>query len=315
MMIDMNTWQREGSSHRFFLMELFTIGVVAMLNLLIMLYADIRQAPIIFSINTSLLVLMIAVPYIQRAYPAEWLTRARELYTILIGGFIYFEHHYLVPIVNPHDIDELLINIDRYLFMGNDPTVLLESFTLPVFTELLGIAYVSYYLLPTSLMVLLYFKGKRLEFRAASAIILLSLYICYLGYYAFPAIGPRFTLNHLQSVHLSGLLTYEFIRDTILHLEGVTRDCCPSGHTFVSITASLLAYRYFKPFFKIAFVWASLIVVSTVYLRYHYVIDVIAGIILAMVLFRFTPLLVNRYVFMAEKPAELLPEDAKSSTF
>lgn len=314
-MIGMNMWNREVFNRRFYLMELFTISLVAALNLLIVLYADIRQAPVIFSINTAALILMLAVPYIHRAYPVEWLTRARELYIILIGGFVYFEHHYLVPLINPHDIDDILINIDRYLFMGNDPTVLLESFTLPIFTELLGIAYVSYYLLPTSLMVLLYFKGKRAEFHAATAIILLSLYICYLGYYAFPAIGPRFTLNHLQSVPLSGLVSYEFIRDTILKLEGVTRDCCPSGHTFVSMTAALLAYRYFKPFFKTAFVWASIIVVSTVYLRYHYVIDVIAGFILAMILFRFTPLLVNRYVFMTEKPAELLPEDAKSSTF
>ena len=312
----MDTWDTGLTNRRVFhLEELFSIGLVMALNLLILLYSSVQRAPLIFAINTALLALMIAVPFIQRAHPDEWLYHARNLYIILIGGFVYFEHHYLVPLVNPHDIDELLINIDRYLFMGNDPTVLLESFTLPILTEFLEIAYVSYYLLPTAFMLLLYFKGKRLEFHASTAMILLSLYICYLGYYAFPAIGPRFTLDHLQSMPLSGLFTYDYIRTMILEVSGVTRDCCPSGHTFVSMTTALLAYRYLKPFFKTAFVWASLIVVSTVYLRYHYVIDVIAGLILAMTLFRLTPHLVNRYVFMAEKPAGLVAEDAKSSTF
>lgn len=312
----MDTWEKGLSNNRVFhLEELFTIALVMALNLLILLYSGVQRAPLIFSINTALLALMLAVPFIQRGYPVEWLYHSRNLYIILIGGFVYFEHHYLVPLVNPHDIDELLINIDRYLFMGNDPTVLLESFTLPILTELLEIAYVSYYLLPTAFMLLLYFKGKRLEFHASTAMILLSLYICYLGYYAFPAIGPRFTLDHLQSMPLSGLFTYDYIRTMILEVSGVTRDCCPSGHTFVSMTTALLAYRYLKPFFKTAFVWASLIVVSTVYLRYHYVIDVIAGLILAMTLFKLTPLLVNRYVFMAERPAGLVAENAKSSTF
>lgn len=312
----MDTWDTGLTNRRVFhLEELFSIGLVMALNLLILLYSSVQRAPLIFAINTALLALMIAVPFIQRAHPVEWLYHARNLYIILIGGFVYFEHHHLVPLVNPRDIDELLINIDRYLFMGNDPTVLLESFTLPILTEFLEIAYVSYYLLPTAFMLLLYFKGKRLEFHASTAMILLSLYICYLGYYAFPAIGPRFTLDHLQSMPLSGLFTYDYIRTMILEVSGVTRDCCPSGHTFVSMTTALLAYRYLKPFFKTAFVWASLIVVSTVYLRYHYVIDVIAGLILAMTLFRLTPLLVNRYVFMAEKPAGLVAEDAKSSTF
>jgi membrane-associated phospholipid phosphatase len=64
----------------------------------------------------------------------------------------------------------------------------------------------------------------------------------------------------------------------IAQTEGVMRDCCPSGHALVSILTVLLAWRSARGFFPVASLWAALIIFSTVYLRYHYVTDLIIGI-------------------------------------
>lgn len=117
----------------------------------------------------------------------------------------------------------------------------------------------------------------------------MGFYLSYIGYYLLPAIGPRFTLNHLQSFPLTGVLIFNFLRNSLNIAEGIMRDCCPSGHALVSLLAILLARRYLRAFFPAATLWGALIIFSTVYLRYHYVTDIIAGIILGLVVYAYGP--------------------------
>ena len=55
----------------------------------------------------------------------------------------------------------------------------------------------------------------------------------------------------------------------------------PSGHTELTIIAMVLGFRYKLKSRWLLAVLGSLLVVATVYLRYHYVIDLIAGGLLA----------------------------------
>jgi len=71
------------------------------------------------------------------------------------------------------------------------------------------------------------------------------------------------------------------MQNLLNRLEGIKRDAFPSGHTGVALTALYLAYRYNKTLFRIYLPVVGLLLFSTVYCRYHYVVDVIAGVILA----------------------------------
>ena len=146
-------------------------------------------------------------------------------------------------------------------------------------------AYAKFEFLPFTLCLILYLKKSRLEFHINTSVILMGFYISYIGYYITPVIGPRFTLNHLQSFPLTGVLFFDFIRNTIVQAEGIMRDCCPSGHAMISLLTVLLAWRYTRNFFPIAVIWAFLIIFSTVYLRYHYVTDLIVGMALGFVVY------------------------------
>ena len=55
-----------------------------------------------------------------------------------------------------------------------------------------------------------------------------------------------------------------------------------AGHTGVALTVLYLAYRYKKTLFRIYLPVVMLLLFSTVYCRYHYVVDVIAGVVLAI---------------------------------
>ena len=183
----------------------------------------------------------------------------------------------LVHVVNPRDIDYRLIQLD-YMILGTYPTVYLERFINPLLTDILQLSYSTYYFLPVVLGVILKIRGRQEEFNQGLALILLCFYLSYVGYMLFPALGPRYTMLHLQSVELKGLYLFEKTSEILNAIEGIKRDAFPSGHTAVTLVVLHLAYKFEKRLFYIYTPIAALLIFSTVYCRYHYFVDVVGGV-------------------------------------
>lgn len=81
----------------------------------------------------------------------------------------------------------------------------------------------------------------------------------------------------MQSFPLSGVRVFTAVRDLLDAASNMARDCFPSGHTLVAYLTVVLAYRYLRSRFLLFLVWSVLLAFSTVYLRYHYVVDILAG--------------------------------------
>jgi membrane-associated phospholipid phosphatase len=269
--------------------EHLTIGMAVLLDLLILIFMKLGQAGDIFALNVLIIASILIISLAHRRFPNEGLQFIRDWYVPALLIVIYLENRRLIPLINPHDMDEFIISIDRFLFMGHDPTILLEKLTHPLLSEILQIAYASFYFLPFTLCLILYLKRSKLEFHINASTILLGFYLSYIGYYFTPVIGPRFTLEHLQNFPLAGVLFFDFVRTMIVQAEGMMRDCCPSGHAMISLLTVLLAWRYARSFFPVACIWAFLITFSTVYLRYHYVTDLIVGMVLGLAVYHWVP--------------------------
>jgi membrane-associated phospholipid phosphatase len=198
------------------------------------------------------------------------------IFPILCVLVIFDSLEWLVHYVNPEDIDPILIRLD-YLIFNNHPTIILEKIMSPLLTDILQIAYSTYYFIPTSFGVVLLLNNQREEFNRTLFLILFCFYLSYLGYILMPALGPRFTISHLQTTELQGLFIAEPLQKLLNKLEGIKRDAFPSGHTAVAVTVLYLAYRFKKRFFWILLPIVSALIFSTVYCRYHYVVDIIAG--------------------------------------
>jgi membrane-associated phospholipid phosphatase len=67
------------------------------------------------------------------------------------------------------------------------------------------------------------------------------------------------------------------------------RDAFPSGHALVTLLSMAWAWRYRLWVRWVVTILGALLVVSTVYLRYHYVVDVLAGAVLATLCLAFAP--------------------------
>lgn len=182
------------------------------------------------------------------------------------------------------DLDPLLVAADRFLFLGADPTRLLEPLMGTLLLEVLTVCYALYYFHPIVLGALLWRDDLRegtpgARFPRYVFGMLLVFYVSYAGYFLVPAIGPRFTLPHDGPLPRGPVA--QAIDQTLDRLETSRRNCFPSGHTMVTVAVLLEAARRSRKTFLGFLPFALGLVLATVAGRYHYVVDVLAGIVLA----------------------------------
>ena len=188
------------------------------------------------------------------------------------------------------DVDPRLIQIDIAIF-GVEPTLWIQRWIVPWITDVLSLAYLSYYFLPVVLILVLYLKGRTAELDRSVFVLAFGYYVSFIGYILFPAVGPRYAMTALYSVPLEGSFITDFVRDTLNAIEHNKRDCMPSGHTQIALMVLYLAHRYEKLLFCVLLPIVCGLILSTVYLRYHYVIDLMVGVTLAILCMIFGPLL------------------------
>ena len=205
--------------------------------------------------------------------------------------FIFFKELYgMIDPIRGIIYDDILILIDRFIFRF-DPTVELYKIANPYLTELLQIVYGTFFFLPVVLGIDLIRQKKSEELNYSAFIIVYGFVLSYIGYIIVPAIGPRFTLHNFDTnnLELPGLFVTDFLREIVNSGESiprgtlnpyliVQRDAFPSGHTQMTLLVMFLSVKFgskLKWFFVIN---GTLLIFATVYLRYHYVVDLIGGL-------------------------------------
>ncbi len=176
--------------------------------------------------------------------------------------------------------DDLLIAADRALF-GVDVTVWLERFTRPWLTDVMYLSYATYYFLSLALGLALWARSKPV-LRRYIFTLTLCYYVSYAGYFLVPALGPRYALASRQTVVLETTALSRTISRTLNELEHTKLDVFPSGHTMIAAAVLFVAFRRARDVFWWLLPVATCLILSTVYCRYHYVVDVLAGLALAI---------------------------------
>jgi membrane-associated phospholipid phosphatase len=236
-------------------------------------------------------------------------TVPRVLFAFAVSPVSYLMLGDVVPYVIPWGTGERMLRaIDDALFLGHNPNELLDRMTTPWLTEVLQIDYAFYYLITIFLFVFLLVERRHAGAERATFLVMLCLFLSYVGYFVVPATGPNMNVHGLYPSHFSepmeGLWMAERIREALFEAEAIKHDCWPSGHTALTVTCLLVARREGS---RLAF-WSLLVPVvllifATMYLRYHYVVDVLFGFLLAWATMRFGPRLYARMRRPTDAPA------------
>jgi membrane-associated phospholipid phosphatase len=223
---------------------------------------------------------------VKRPNRTSWLFR--NWYPLPYVGYFYKEMALLIPAVRQDDIsrqfsDRWLAGLDLRIW-GANPCVWLERIQSRVLTEWEQLLYTLF--LPAVILValLLWRKGRFAEFQYYAFLIGIGYLVSYVGYIFVPARGPRYLLNGLQHIPLQGLWLFRSMQDGLDKLESYHYDCFPSGHTELTLLACWSSRLVSKRWFRIYLAYTPFLIFATVYLRYHYTVDLAAGATAAFVL-------------------------------
>lgn len=217
----------------------------------------------------------------------------RVLIAFLIMMAIYKTVNFYIAVFNPFDKDIVLQHIDRFLFFGKLPSEWLEPLICKPLTALFGSAYVSWFIFTYGTIVLMMTRGRKATIEYTFTAIF-TFYVGYFVYLLVPAIGPVFTVKYAHSV---GGISALFAQDNAF----IARDCFPSLHTGISIVMLVHVWRHHRRFTWLYGPVAALIILATLYLRFHYGIDVIAGAALAFASCQLCPLMLRDWEKLRRK--------------
>jgi len=219
----------------------------------------------------------------------QW-TFARDLIPFLFCANVYANLHDMIAFFGAADITAWLYRMDVALF-GVEPTIWAQRFAHPFLTDFFTFCYWLFYVLPPLLGLLLYVKGEGRAFRLTLVSIVFCLYLGYVGYVALPAGPPRYAIpEQAFGPPLAGMIAaLDASRAVPAALPLTMKGAFPSLHCGVMVLAMLLAWRHLRWFFPIILFFGLGLILGTVYLRHHWVVDILAGIAVAVVADRLTP--------------------------
>jgi|SRR5579872_3821591 len=228
---------------------------------------------------------------VKRPNRTSWIFR--NWYPLPFVGSCYKEMAILIRAIRRTDADQFLADLD-YRIWHAQPSIWLEHIYNPVLTEYLQIVYTLF--IPAVLVVaaLLWYKSRTAEFQYYAFLIALGFLVSYIGYLLVPARGPRFLLKHLEQIPLRGMWFFHAMQSGLDKLESDHYDCFPSGHTELTILACWGSRLISKRLFRVYFAYTLSIIFATVYLRYHYTVDLLAGAIVALILILASPSLYRK---------------------
>ena len=206
--------------------------------------------------------------------------------TVFLPVFLsYFQLRWILPAVSPHSLDANLLALDLRLF-GVEPALAWDRFVTPYTTEWFAFFYFGYFvLLPLHVLPMMFLAKDTARIAHFSLGIILVVVIGHVLYMLVPGWGPYHHLASHFTHPLEGGTFWHLVQATVQG-GGAQKDIFPSLHTalptyfaiFSYLHRRALPFRYTWPLLAFA---CSQIILATMFLRWHYLIDIFAGLTLA----------------------------------
>lgn len=210
---------------------------------------------------------------------AAW--RPRLVYCAVVVQVLFYVIRPVVDIIHPLRADAALERLDFLLF-GMNPNLALERFSTPLFNDALSVFYLFSFLPYLLFSFASYYRGELETFKSFCAGLFTVYALGFLGYTLWPAVGPYASMaGRFQSPLAGSLLTTAHHAFVVRGTNGI--DAFPSLHCALTGYVLLFDRAHAARRFRVMLAPVALLWVATVCLRYHYIVDVGAGLALAAV--------------------------------
>lgn len=208
----------------------------------------------------------------------------------------YFALRWVLPAARTAVLDGPLLALDLRLFRF-EPAIYLDRFVNAGTTEWFAFFYFSYFFVLGSFVLPMLFlcRDEPLLSEFATGICLVF-GTAHLLYIVVPGYGPWWYLHFAHPLPHGRFLD---IVMSAVHAGGAQKDIFPSLHTAGPTFLTFFALRHrartpFKKVWPVIAFFAGNIVIATLFLRWHYAIDVVAGLTLSFVMVRVAAVITRR---------------------
>lgn len=247
-------------------------------------------------------------------WPARVVDFLRHFYPVPFYLWFFCETGHLNLMFFPEYMDPLAIRWDQAIFGGQPSVLFMDRLPWLPLSEIFYASYFSYYFIVVGMGVTLFLRDRGQFFHYIS-VVSFVFYLCYVVYIFLPIIGPRVFFQPINGYILpeafrrmspSDIYPEAVRKGVAFHvmgwLYGIFESpgaALPSSHVAVAICTVHFSFRYLRRIRYPHLVLGTLVCLSTLYCRYHYAVDVLAGVITAAVLIP----LGNRLYFRFQKSA------------
>ena len=231
--------------------------------------------------------------------PVPLLDFLRHFYPVLLYTAFFVETGSLNRMFFKEYLDPMVVQWEQGLF-GCQPSVLfMQKLPWLAVSELFYASYCSYYFMVAGVGIALFLRDRRQFFHYVSVVSFLF-YVCYLIYIFLPVIGSRVFFYQVDSYALPEAT--QQLAVTSAYPEAVQAGAffrlmrwvyrvfeapgaaLPSSHVAVALCTVSFSFRYLRRIRYVHLAVTLLLCLSTIYCRYHYVVDVLTGLVAAAVL-------------------------------
>lgn len=199
----------------------------------------------------------------------------------------YFQLREILPAVSSRSLDAQILDLDMRLF-GFEPALAWDPLVNPASTEWFSFFYFSYFvILALFCLTFTFFVNDKALVARFSFGIFGIFCTAHLVYMLVPGYGPYRYLEGSFQNQLEGGFFWRAVWNTV-QAGGAMKDIFPSLHTAVPTFLTLFAFHHrdrlaLKILFPVLAFFTSQIILATMFLRWHYLIDIAAGVTLASV--------------------------------
>ncbi|MCD8318255.1 MAG: phosphatase PAP2 family protein [Paraprevotella sp.] len=272
---------------------------------------------------------------IYKLWPRRLTTFARITLQMALLSYWYpdtYEFNRTLP-----NMDHFFAHCDAVIFKCQPSLEFSRLCPWPWFSEALNMGYFSYYILIAAVMIF-FFLCRNSRYEKAAFVVMCSFFIHYLIYISLPVAGPQYYFQAVSTEAIrNGIfprLGYYccFHRDMqpapgyadalfyklVCHAQDLGERptaAFPSSHIGITLILLYLVYPQSRRFFLVLLPFALLLMMATVYIQAHYLVDALAGVLTSYPVFRISSWIYSRIISAKSALTEYddAPEEAGTS--
>lgn len=200
----------------------------------------------------------------------------RILLPVLVTPLLYTELQTLNQLVTPGYLDAEVQRWETALFGAQLSVEAARAAPWTWLSEPLHLGYFSYYFVVPAAAVGAYRASGDAGLERFAVTVGLAFFVCYLCFAVFPVAGPRYLFPRVGGPPAEGPM-YAVVH-AVLEAGSSKGTAFPSSHVAAACAALLAVRSEARSWFRVLLPFVLLLTVGTVYGRFHYGVDALAGV-------------------------------------